>query len=203
MKKQRITADLKKVRLNTGQIDWLPKNPREWKNDDLERTKRSIERDPDFQEDRPLLLVEDGKGNFVTFGGNLRASAAKELKRATFEGIVYTPETDEDYETIKRRALLDNGSFGKNDYDALANEWTEFDLVELGLTTWEDETEAEGGGGGASEPSAQEDDFDENQDGILVRCKPGDIWELGDHRLMCGDSIDLEQVKTLMGGGIS
>lgn len=47
---------------------------------------------------------------------------------------------------------------------------------------------------------ATEDEFDEEKDVIEVRCKRGDIWQLGDHRLMCGDSIDLEEVKKLMGG---
>ena len=37
-------------------------------------------------------------------------------------------------------------------------------------------------------------------EGVLGRCNPGDIWQLGDHRLMCGDSTDLETVKRLMGG---
>ena len=46
-----------------------------------------------------------------------------------------------------------------------------------------------------------EDDFDEEKDEIHVVCKKGDVWQLGEHRLMCGDSVDLEQVKTLMGGG--
>lgn len=43
--------------------------------------------------------------------------------------------------------------------------------------------------------------FDEDAGGILVRCNPGDIWQLGEHRLMCGDSTELETVKKLMGGG--
>lgn len=43
--------------------------------------------------------------------------------------------------------------------------------------------------------------FDEDDGGILVRCNPGDIWQLGEHRLMCGDSTELETVKKLMGGG--
>ena len=48
---------------------------------------------------------------------------------------------------------------------------------------------------------AVEDDFNEAEDEIHVRCKLGDFWQLGDHRLMCGDSTDLETVKKLMGGG--
>ena len=56
------------------------------------------------------------------------------------------------------------------------------------------------GNGDNSGAKTHEDDFDPDEQGILVRCNPGDVWELGDHRLVCGDSTDLETVKTLMGG---
>ena len=107
---------------------------------DLEKTKASIERDPDFLEDRPILIVafED---KFVVFGGNLRTSAAKELKRKTMPAMFYTPETDTDRETIKRRAILDNGSFGAWDFDALANEWDDLPLTDWGIPAWNVEEE--------------------------------------------------------------
>jgi len=47
---------------------------------------------------------------------------------------------------------------------------------------------------------AKEDDFDESTDPIEHRVKLGDIWQLGNHRLMCGDSCDIEQVKKLCEG---
>lgn len=140
MKKERIEVATAKLLLNTGQLDWLPQNPRQWTKDDLEKTKASIERDPDFLEDRPILIVafED---KFVVFGGNLRTSAAKELKRKTMPAMFYTPETDEDRETIKRRAILDNGSFGAWDFDALANEWDDLPLTDWGVPVWNIPTE--------------------------------------------------------------
>ena len=52
---------------------------------------------------------------------------------------------------------------------------------------------------GEEEPQPQKQEEPETG-AIEVRCKPGDIWQLGNHRLMCGDSIDLEQVKRLLGG---
>lgn len=55
----------------------------------------------------------------------------------------------------------------------------------------------------AEQVEPQEDNFNPDNEHISVRCKPGDVWQLGEHRLMCGDSIDLEVVKKLMGGGRS
>ena len=142
MNKARLNIATSKLVGNTGQLDWLPRNPRTWTAGDLERTKRSIERDGDFLEDRPLLAVpaESGKGErYIVFAGNLRLKACKESGVKSAPVVVYFPETDEDRETVKRRAMLDNGSFGSWDYDALANEWDDLPLVDLGIPAWEPE----------------------------------------------------------------
>lgn len=47
---------------------------------------------------------------------------------------------------------------------------------------------------------AKEDNFDEEEEEIEARCKPGDIWQLGEHRLMCGDSTKLADVHKIMNG---
>ena len=47
---------------------------------------------------------------------------------------------------------------------------------------------------------AQEDDFDEEKDKVETVCKKGDIWLLGQHRLMCGDSTKPEDFAALMDG---
>lgn len=53
---------------------------------------------------------------------------------------------------------------------------------------------------GAEKKAAVEDDFDEDVDPVEAICKAGDIWQLGEHRLMCGDSTKSEQVNALMDG---
>lgn len=42
---------------------------------------------------------------------------------------------------------------------------------------------------------------DEAPEEVEVRCKRGDIWKLGVHRLICGDSTDINTLEMLMGGG--
>lgn len=132
MKKQRIKARVSDLVLNEGQIDWLPRNPRQWTQDDIDRTKASLLRDSDFQEDRPLLVLQYGD-SLLVFAGNLRTTSAKSLNWDTLEAVLYTPETEDDRVTVKRRAMLDNGSFGEWDVDVLANEWDDQPLKEWGV----------------------------------------------------------------------
>ena len=162
MKKERAEIGLGYIQLNEGQLPWLPKNPRTWTQTDIDRTAASIKEDPDFLEDRPLLVVSlRDTPYFVVFAGNLRHEGALAAKRNEVPCVVYCPKTEEDYETIRRRAMKDNGSFGAWDYDALANEWGDLPLTEWGVPAWDPEKVDEGavdalfeeqGGGLASEP---------------------------------------------------
>lgn len=195
MRKIKQSIPIGKLALNEGQIDWLPRNPRQWTKDDIERMIKSLDEDPDFMEDRPPLVTPQEDGGFCVFAGNERTEAEKKRKkRQEIECVVYYPESDEDRETVIRRAIKDNGHFGSWDADILANEW-DVPLEDWGVPDW-----VTGGAAPVASPAAKEDDFDEKKDEIHVRCKKGDIWQLGDHRLMCGDSTDLETVKKLMGG---
>lgn len=134
MRKERIKAKVTDLIMNEGQLGWLPTNPRQWTQKDIDLTKASLQNDPDFTEERPVLVVEcDGK--LLVFAGNLRTTAARALKWEYISAVLYTPENDEDKDTIKRRSILDNGAFGSWDYDMLANEWDDLPLLEWGVPT--------------------------------------------------------------------
>ena len=122
---------------NEGQLGWLPTNPRQWTKSDIDLTAKSLTNDPDFLEDRPLLVVPGPDSSFIVFAGNLRLTAARQLKIKEVPGIIYTPENETDQMTIKRRSVLDNGSFGAWDFDALANEWDDLPLGEWGVPAWQ------------------------------------------------------------------
>ena len=194
MRKERTNLELRTIKRNDGQLEWLPRNPRQWTQTDIDNTARSIAEDEDFLEDRPLLVTPNGD-EYIVFAGNLRREGAKKQKMKTVPAVVYYPETDEDRLTVKRRAMKDNGSFGAWDYDALANEWDDLPLQEWGVPAWETQDEP-------AAPEVKEDDFDEDAE-VETRCNPGDIWQLGDHRLMCGDSTDADTVKKLMDGSLA
>lgn len=157
MQKERTTLKVAALLNNEGQLGWLPTNPRQWTKSDIDLTAQSLTNDPDFLEDRPLLVVPGPTAkSFIVFAGNLRLTAARQLKIKEVPGIIYTPENETDQLTIKRRSVLDNGAFGAWDYDALANEWDDLPLGDWGVPAWNNgedlppitgETEGDGIGG--------------------------------------------------------
>ena len=195
MRKERITLKVSTLVQNNGQLGWLPKNPRQWTQTDIDRTAASIREDEDFLEDRPLLVVPKDAKTWVVFAGNLRLTAAKKIGLKEVPCIAYARDTDEDEMTIKRRAMKDNGSFGSWDYDALANEWDDLPLQDWGVPAWETEDKP-------ATPEVKEDDFNEDAE-VETRCNPGDVWQLGNHRLMCGDSTNPEDFALLMDGNMA
>lgn len=151
MRKERQSVKVADLELNLGQVEWLPRNPRQWTKADIDKTTASIREDEDFLEDRPLLVIMHGD-KYIVFGGNLRTEASRKCGLKAVPAVVYTPECHEDRETVKRRAIKDNGSFGEWDFDALANEWDSKDLDDWGVDVWQaNEGDNDGDDGDASE----------------------------------------------------
>ena len=129
---------------NEGQVEWLGRNPRQWTKEDVDRTAHSIDEDPDFLDERPLLVLKLDDKHFLVFAGNLRLEGAKALKMRSVPSVVYYPVTEEDRQAVRRRALKDNGSFGKHDPDILANEWDDLPFETYGVKVF-DRTPMENG----------------------------------------------------------
>lgn len=150
MKKERKTIGLGFIALNEGQLEWLPKNPRKWTQSDVDKTAASIKQDPDFLEDRPLLVVPFNDKDYIVFAGNLRHEGSYAAELSKVPCVVYYPESETDFETIRRRAMKDNGSFGQFDWDEVfTSPWGGMDLEAMGIGR-AFERAADGAGSGAS-----------------------------------------------------
>lgn len=127
---QAKTIKLSDLRLNTGQIKDVPKNPRFIKNERYEALKRSIQDDPEMLQLRELVAY-DNNGELVVILGNMRYRAMKELGFKDAPVKVLPTETD----AKKLRAYIqkDNIAFGQNDWDLLGNEWDLEELQDFGL----------------------------------------------------------------------
>lgn len=190
------------LQCNEGQIEGLPRNPRFIKDERFEKLKKSLQDDPEMLELRELIVYPQGK-HFVVIGGNMRLRAAKSLRFETMPCKILPADTP--IEKLKAYVIKDNNAFGNDDFDLLANEWdTEF-LEDMGFDFGNFfDSEAEGGADNAeskgAEAKAEEDNFDEDTEPIVCRCKRGEVWQLGEHRVMCGDSTSAEDVEKLRGG---
>jgi len=164
-----------------------PNNPRIIKDEKFAKLVKSIQDFPDMLNKRPLVCYTDTDGQFVVLGGNMRLKAAKECKLKEIPIILA------DEWTAEQRAeflIKDNVGFGEWDWEQLANEWDVQQLEDWGLDVPDFEGE---------ELEAQEDDY-EMPDVVQTDIVLGDLFEIGEHRLLCGDSTDSEAVAKLMGG---
>lgn len=186
---------MSQIAVNNGQMDGVRANPRQIKGEKFDRLKASIERNPEMLALRELLVYEhDGK--YIVIGGNMRYRACKELGYTQMPCKIIPPQTTA--EQLNAYIILDNSGFGDWDWDALANEWDSQQLTDWGVDVpnWDDEANED-------EQPSEDDDFDEEKDQIECRVKKGEIWQLGKHRLMCGDSSNQEDVKKLMDGDLA
>ena len=135
---------------------------------------------------QPIVIDKDN----VVVIGHCRLLAAKQLKMKEVPCVCVEDLTEEQ---VKALRIVDNKSNESEwDFDFLADELAELDLsdfdFDFGIEDEEEETEI-------VEDEAPE--VDEENEPLT---KLGDIWQLGRHRLMCGDSTDKATVELLMGG---
>lgn len=160
------------------------KNPR--RNDEaVDAVAASIR---EFGWQQPIVVDKDG----VIIAGHTRYKAAKKLKCDTVPVVVADDLTEDQ---VKAYRLADNktGELAEWDTALLGEELAEladFDMSQFGFDTILQEEVRE----------AEEDDYEVNPP-EEPKAKLGDIYQLGRHRLMCGDSTDAESVYQLCQDG--
>jgi len=173
-------VDIKSVKSN-------PNNPRIIKDDKFNKLVKSIKEFPKMLEIRPIVVNND----MVVLGGNMRLKACKE---AGLKEVSIIKASDLTEEEQKQFIIKDNVGFGEWDWEIIANEWDVEQLSEWGLDVPADFV---------TELEAKEDEFDVPEGGIETDIVLGDLFEIGQHRLLCGDSTDSDSVAKLMNGELA
>jgi len=178
---------------NVGQIPGVPANPRTISKEKYEALLESL-RAGDLTGVLPMKVYQYN-GEWVVLGGNMRLRAMRELGITDVSGLLIPDNTDQ--ATLRKIAMLDNATFGVWDWDLLANEWDMDELAAAGIDfPFLDDNESPTN---TEARDVEEDDFDETQDEIKARCQAGDLWLLGEHKLLCGDSTKAEDIARLLG----
>ena len=187
-----IVSGLEPLAADIDALQLLPGNPRRG---DVAAVARSLDA---FGQRKPIVALRDG----TVIAGNHTLQAAQSLGWDKI-AVVWV---DDDDATAKAFALADNRTAELGDYDdqalaeliaavaeadadlLAASGWTSSDLTEL-LATLEPE----------QLPTVLTDP-DDVPDAPPAKTVPGDVWLLGPHRVVCGDSTDADVVAKATNG---
>lgn len=175
---------MKTETVKIGNVKSNPNNPRVIKDDNFRKLVNSIKEFPKMLKIRPIVVNDD----MIVLGGNMRLKACKEagLKEVP---IIKASDLTEDEQ--RQFIIKDNVSGGEWDWEMLASDWDTEKLEEWGLELPEDVA--------VEELEAEEDDYEMPEE-VHTDIVLGDLFEIGEHRLLCGDSTDSDQVEKLMNG---
>ena len=145
-------------------------------------------------------IVIDNEDNIIAGNGIYEQAQKLGLKTKVIETdgseLVVVKRTDLATDDNKRKqlAVMDNSTSDSSEFDF---ELLQADFEVDTLSDWGIDADFE------IEEEPAEIVEDEVPEEVETRCKRGDIWQLGEHRLMCGDSTNTQDVEILMGGGIA
>lgn len=183
-----VEGDLMKlIEAKVTNLVFDPSNVRTHSQKNLDAIKGSLTK---FGQQKPIVI--DDKG--VVIAGNGTLAAARELGWESIQAV----QTELDSLNKTAFAIADNRTGELADWDTEALDaqlaslkLNDFDIGDIGFDDIDLDL--------PSEPNEKDDEVpevEENEFGV----KLGDVWQLGNHRLMCGDSTDKDQVDLLMCG---
>lgn len=177
-----ITWTSKKVRVS--QLQEYEGNPRIITEKGIDDLKESITK---FGVAEPIIVNKD----YTIIGGHARKKTLQLLKIP--EVMVQVPDRMlEDYEIKELNVRLNKNIAGEFDWEILANNYEVEDLLDWGFTNEELQFE--------TEPEPEREDDDKIPTVEEATTKSGDLWILGDHRLLCGDATIKADVERVMAG---
>jgi len=164
-----------------GDLKVLENNPRKISDKDFKKLGEDIEEMGNF---RPLIVDTEN----VILGGNQRYRQLLDKYGQDFEVEVSLPNRELSENERKKIIITDNTHRGDWDLDILGNEFDDI-LEDLEIDDLLPEVGFE----------VKEDDYEEPED-LETAVVLGDVYQLGQHKLMCGDSTKIEDIEKLMNG---
>ena len=174
--------------IKISDIKLNPNNPRLIKDDKFRKLVKSIEEFPKMMALRPIVINADS----VVLGGNMRLKALQQLKYKEIPDEWVKRAEDLTEDEARRFIIADNVGFGEHDWEVLASDWDAAELEDWGLdlpVDW-----------GVEELEAEEDDFDIPEDGMDTDIIYGDLFSIGEHRLLCGSATKKKDTERLLNG---
>lgn len=180
--------------LPVDQVELIDDNPRSISDNDFAQLCKDIQSDPTFLIQRPPLVNHNtGTGKMIVYAGNQRLKAAR---HNGMKEIHFWVEQDVPEDRQKERMLRDNLHRGEWDVEKLQQFNPDF-LLNAGfrsedLSNMFDDL-----------LRVKEDKFDVDRAVKEIKTpqtKPGDLYALGSHRLLCGDSTKLHDVRRVCEG---
>ncbi len=178
------------VYVPTDQLRLSEYNPRKWDDTAIGHLKASIKK---YGFVDPLIVNAAPKRHGIVIGGHFRLTMAKEL------GIAEVPVVYLNIPNLEKEKELNirlNKNTGEFDWDRLAD-FSESFLSDIGFSSEELDNIF------AMDDMPEEFDLAKELaklDITTINVKPGDVYQLGQHRLMCGDSMNEADILKLMNG---
>lgn len=183
--------DLKVLYVPIAELNPAPYNPRTWSEDSTRQLRESIE---SFGLVDPILVNSAPERKQVVIGGHFRLKVAKDLGY-TEVPVVYLNIPDEAKE--KELNLRLNRNLGDWDFDLLS-QFDESLLADVGFSSEELDTIFN-----LVEDEPEQFDLEKELAKLNIKeikVQKGDVYQLGEHRLMCGDSTVEADITKLMNG---
>lgn len=172
--------------MKLSELKLNPDNPRNIKQEKLEKLAQSIKDFPKMMVKRPIVYDE----NKVIIGGNMRYRAIQLLEMTEIPDEWTSDASDFTPKERERFIMQDNAEMGEHDWDMVANQYDLEDLEAWGIDVPHVKFEEE----------VEEDDPPDPNDGKPSISKLGEVYKLGRHRVMCGNSTSIDEVSKLMDG---
>ena len=169
-----------------------PRNPNTHPEGQIELLAKII----DFQGWRSPIVVSKSSGFIVRGHGRLLAAQRLGLKKVPIDVQTYDSEAQEWADLVADNRIAELADMDRATLKDLIEELDTGDL-DLDLTGF-DQDSLEDLMSEFFVPEEGNTDEDEIPEQVEVRTKPGDLWELGDHRLLCGDCTERQIVQNLM-----